>query len=125
MKKLNLLILVLVCWISSNSVFALEGTGTIQEIRMCTYSTPGSSHKNFIFFRLSDGGWYGLYGHYVAVANGTYSGGDTPSQSIVFLAYANNHRVSVRATYTAKTECNVTAPMIWDGGGDYISISKD
>lgn len=106
----------------SPASFALDGVGTIEEVRLCSY--PNSNWKNMLFFRLSDGNWFGVYGHFRASSSAAY-GGDSPGQSLVLLAYANNHTVNVRATYATFTQCGVTANMLFDKAGDYVAVSKN
>ncbi len=73
-RKVLVFGLVLAASAVSNVALALEGMGTVEEIRICANS-HATSHKTFMFYRLSDGNWFGIYAN--TLNNSIAYGGDT------------------------------------------------
>ena len=71
--------------------------------------------------RLSDGNWFGVYGHYHYNSSDAYSG-DSPGQPLIMLAYTGRLSVRVRANYAASIRCGMTVNIIWNNTGDYIHV---
>jgi hypothetical protein len=107
---------------SSFPIHALDGQGTVEQIKIC--GTGSGAWLNYLFFRLSDGSWFGLYGHYYN-GSSAQSATDTTASSAVYFAMASKIPLKVRATYSNITGCGITAAMFWQTQDNYIQIGED
>lgn len=123
MKKIVIAIQAALLIAFSSPGLALEGQGTIREIRVCTQSS--SARKSVFLYQLSDGNWFGAYGHYSGSSGANAYSGDGPVLSTVLMAYSTDQVVRVRATYITSTHCGISAAMQWDANGDYVILNKD
>lgn len=122
MKRYLIVAIALLAFIIHGKAFALDGEGTIEEVRVCSFGHD--NWMNYVFFRLSDGTWFGTYGTYHN-SSASSKGPNSTVVSTVLTAFSGGHPVDVRATYATKTECGVTAEMLWKTDGDYISMTRD
>ncbi len=123
MRNYFLLLAFFVLLASHTNSVASEGNGTIKEVEVCGYGEPKGSWRNVVLFKLSDGNWFGVYGNHGSTTFAS-SFDDTPSASLVMLAFSTGWEVSVRATYRTGTFCNKTLDMLWDNSGDYIRVKR-
>lgn len=118
MKKIHCFLLVLVMCAVSLFSYALQGQGKVVEIKSCGGANL-SNWVSFVFFKLSDGNWFGIY------ANNTYAGLDSNfNHSILLTAFTMQLDVEVNATYGSITSCGTTAPMLWNKTTDYLRIIR-
>ncbi len=122
MKKYFTVLALLCALAIHGKAFALDGAGTIEEVRVCSFGDD--RRVNHVFFRLSDGQWFGTWGAYSETAN-TGNIANTTVVSTVLTAYSSADFVEVRATHSTQTACGVTAAMLWKTDGDYIAMTRD
>ena len=114
MKKYLTIVLLTCGLMAFTPAYALDGEGTIEDFMIC--GSGEKYWKSYVMFKLSDGNWFGLYGQWDAM-------GDSPSYSTVILALSNKWPLSVRANYSLRTHCGVSAMFFWNSRDDYIKIN--
>lgn len=119
MQKYLVLIQLLLLLGLSPMAHALDGTGTIEKVRVCT---TGTAWKGVILFQLSDGNWFGHWGEYQSNAPHDYDG--NTMTSTIMLAFSAKIPVKVRANHNNTTFCSIAATMIYNTAGDYIEMSS-
>ena len=115
-NKIIKIVAIGLCIFASQS-YALDGSGKIEEFKICGAGGSWSTWNNYLLFKLSDGNWFGAYGNH-----GKYDADDSITHSAVMMVIANKWEVSVRATAGAKTVCGVTAHFIYNRVGDYFYV---
>ena len=105
----------------SNS-YALDGSGTVEEVKICTNNQGAFAAWNrLFFFKLSDDNWFGTFLNN-PVADTKYDG--DAIYSFVLSAFNIDQIIDVRANYTTLTMCGITAAMLYNTTGDYVTIKK-
>jgi len=107
----------------SLNTWALDGTGTIDEIKMC-HSGDANGWKGYILFKLSDSNWFGLHADYIASAATDYD--SSIEVGLVITAFSQSLNVNVRANYGGElyNYCGHNVALFWNTTGDYIHIIK-
>ena len=119
MKKVLIISQFLLVILFSPFNYAATGLGKVEEIKSCGSGDPDPGWMNYIFFKLSDDKWFGIF------ANHTSAGYDSNfNHSILLTAFSMNLDVEVNATYNTRTSCGVTANMLWNKSTDYLKITQ-
>lgn len=117
MKKVLVVSQLALLLIFSSPSFALEGQGKIVEIQSCGSGLPDTTWRNYIFFKLTDGNWFGVYGNHGV---GDYD--SSLNHAILLTAFSMRLDVEVKATYSVVTGCGITASMHYANLNDYLRI---
>lgn len=104
----------------ATSSHALDGQGTISEVQIC--GSGLSTWRSYVMYKLSDGNWFAVNGNYAGGTKSDYD--DTPSLSLIMLAFANGWPVQVRATHSIDTMCGQTVAKTWNIVNDYIKVVR-
>ena len=106
--------------------FALDGIGTVDEIRICMGNAQeeavSTGWQKLGIFRLSDNKWFGSYLAWQGPTATDYDGG--PVYATALAAFSTNAQVQVRANFGTYNVCGVDVAMVWNNPGDYITLTK-
>lgn len=124
MKKLVLLLTAITALLGYSPSYALDGAGTVEQIRICTRidGLQDNPWTRIGLFKLSDGNWFGVYMNHTQSTATDYD--DNTIYSLALLAFTANYQVNVRANYTTHTACGIQATFLWSAEGDYIELLK-
>lgn len=119
MKKLLLVIPLFLILAFSPVSHALQGQGKVEDIKICG---SGITHgwQNYVFFKLSDGNWFGIY------ANHNTNGGAEGNfmHSLLLTAFSMQLDVEANFSETTLTLCGITANMFWNNTTDYLHFAS-
>jgi len=117
----------LACIVLQQSAFAVDGTGTIDKIRICTGNDGGASvavgWQKLGLFKLSDGKWFGTFINFGGDVIGN-TVDDLSIYSTAMMAFTTRNQVFVRAAARSHTVCGITANFLYRDAGDYIEVSQ-
>ncbi|MEZ5525273.1 MAG: hypothetical protein R3E62_10000 [Pseudomonadales bacterium] len=98
---------------------ALQGQGKVEEIKICGTGSSSYGWYNYVFFKLSDGNWFGIYGN-----NENRNAEMNFNHSVLLTAFSMGLDVEVKANYGVVTACDTTVEMMFNNAVDILRVVR-